>query len=469
MAILKRGGNALSAQDKTDVKTGIDLQNVDNTADASKPVSSAQAAALALKANTSDLGSAAFQSAGAFATAAQGTDSREWTASTVSQAEAEAGTDTTRRAWTAQRVRQAIAAWWTSASTAAGRALVTAADAAAQRTALGLGTAATTAATDYATAAQGAKADSAVQDIGVATAAAAAKATPVDADGFPISDSAAGGALKKATWANFKAALKTYFDTIYQVVLVSGTNIKTINGSSVLGSGDITVFGGGATYEVATFADLPDPTTVTVGRIYTVLAAICTDGVPGIQWASNGTFWAPAGKQVVYRLPAPVDGPTGGVVGHTVLSALTFQAGTLRRVRRLTTSGVILFAGTDTAARTGRTTLGSTGTTSDGSLAQQNSSFAGNTARRAGFRIDNRPTGDTSFGFLHSGGVGQGHFSDVAGTGGTPSPSPAITSPLSNITTPNLITNSVILATIITQAAGTTNTVTLDDYVVTIA
>lgn len=41
-------------------------------------------------------------------------DSREWTAATVDQAEAEAGTATTRRAWTAERVRQAIAAWWSS-------------------------------------------------------------------------------------------------------------------------------------------------------------------------------------------------------------------------------------------------------------------------------------------------------------------------------------------------------------------
>ena len=39
-------------------------------------------------------------------------DSREWTASTISQAEAEAGTATTRRAFTAQRVRQAIVGWW---------------------------------------------------------------------------------------------------------------------------------------------------------------------------------------------------------------------------------------------------------------------------------------------------------------------------------------------------------------------
>lgn len=44
------------------------------------------------------------------------TNSREWTASTVSQAEAEAGTATTRRAWTAQRVWQAIAAWWSASA-----------------------------------------------------------------------------------------------------------------------------------------------------------------------------------------------------------------------------------------------------------------------------------------------------------------------------------------------------------------
>jgi len=39
-------------------------------------------------------------------------DAREWTASTVTQAEAEAGTATTRRAWSAQRIRQAILSWW---------------------------------------------------------------------------------------------------------------------------------------------------------------------------------------------------------------------------------------------------------------------------------------------------------------------------------------------------------------------
>ena len=40
------------------------------------------------------------------------TDAREWSALTVTQAEAEAGTSTARRAFTAQRVAQAILGWW---------------------------------------------------------------------------------------------------------------------------------------------------------------------------------------------------------------------------------------------------------------------------------------------------------------------------------------------------------------------
>jgi hypothetical protein len=49
------------------------------------------------------------------------TNAREWTATTIAQAEAEAGTATTRRAWTAERVRQAIVAWWTALSVPVGK------------------------------------------------------------------------------------------------------------------------------------------------------------------------------------------------------------------------------------------------------------------------------------------------------------------------------------------------------------
>jgi hypothetical protein len=44
---------------------------------------------------------------------------------------------------------------------------------------------------------------------------AVAKTTPVDADIIPLLDSAASNILKKLSWANIKATLKTYFDTLY--------------------------------------------------------------------------------------------------------------------------------------------------------------------------------------------------------------------------------------------------------------
>ena len=54
-----------------------------------------------------------------------------------------------------------------------------------------------------------------VATIGALFSGATGKTTPVDADVVGISDSAAGGILKKLTWANIKATLKAYFDTLY--------------------------------------------------------------------------------------------------------------------------------------------------------------------------------------------------------------------------------------------------------------
>lgn len=50
------------------------------------------------------------------------------------------------------------------------------------------------------------------------THAATAKTTPVDADELPLVDSAASWGLRRLTWANVKATLKTYFDTLYSAV-----------------------------------------------------------------------------------------------------------------------------------------------------------------------------------------------------------------------------------------------------------
>lgn len=51
------------------------------------------------------------------------------------------------------------------------------------------------------------------------------KATPIDADSLPIVDSAASNVLKRLTWANLKATLKTYFDTLY--TKATGAEITT--------------------------------------------------------------------------------------------------------------------------------------------------------------------------------------------------------------------------------------------------
>lgn len=65
------------------------------------------------------------------------------------------------------------------------------------------------------------------------------KTTAIDADSVLLIDSAASDVVKKWTIANIKANLKTYFDTLYQALLVSGTNIKSVNGSSLVGSGNL--------------------------------------------------------------------------------------------------------------------------------------------------------------------------------------------------------------------------------------
>jgi hypothetical protein len=124
-----------------------------------------------------------------------------------------------------------------SDSTATGRAVLTAADPAAARSVIGagtsnfggayvdltgkptLGTAAAAATGDFATAAQGTKADSALQPAAIGVSVQAY-------------------APELSSWSTVAPSAK-------QDTLVSGENIKTVNGSSLLGPGDLVVSGGG--------------------------------------------------------------------------------------------------------------------------------------------------------------------------------------------------------------------------------
>jgi len=199
-----------------------------------------------------------------------------------------------------------------------------------------LGSAAYTAATAYATAAQGTKADGAAQVAG-------------DLGGTPAAPTVPGLAGKQAT-------------------LVSGTNIKTINGSSLLGSGDLVVSGGGGggSYEVNTFADLPSPAAATVGRVYTVLGDVCTGGgAVGTQWASDGTFWRPAGVQVVASLTTQVDGASGGSTSEQFLWSPLFVANALRGCRSIRMQSRWIYSAGTNDTKTHRWRVGTAGTSSD--------------------------------------------------------------------------------------------------------
>lgn len=63
--------------------------------------------------------------------------------------------------------------------------------------------------------------------IGALVNGATDKATPVDADYVGLMDSAASNVLKKLSWANIKATLKTYFDTLYGNVTTTGVQTLT--------------------------------------------------------------------------------------------------------------------------------------------------------------------------------------------------------------------------------------------------
>lgn len=79
-------------------------------------------------------------------------------------------------------------------------------------------------------------------NVGSSIHGTSAKTTPVDADTMPLIDSAASNVLKKVTWANIKATLKTYFDTLYQVagtyLTPSSTNTLTNKTIDANGTGN---------------------------------------------------------------------------------------------------------------------------------------------------------------------------------------------------------------------------------------
>lgn len=104
------------------------------------------------------------------------------------------------------------------------------------------------------------------------------------------------GADIAATYLPIATAL-----TDYQAKLVSGTNIKTLEGQSLLGSGDISLsdIGLGTVYKfkgsVASYSALP--ASPSNGDVYNVESAY-GDYPAGTNWAWNGTTWDALGGSI---------------------------------------------------------------------------------------------------------------------------------------------------------------------------
>lgn len=159
------------------------------------------------------------------------------------------------------------------------------------------------------------------------------KSTPIDADEVPLVDTADTNLLKRVTWANVKATLKAYFDTLYEAVGTAAGAISThaalqtgVHGLAITAAKTLTVTQSLTLSGTdATTMTFPSSTDTVVG-----VAASQTLTTKTISVDSNVISGLAASSFVLSNVSGYLDGsaaqkvvPAGAVVGDSDSQTLT--------------------------------------------------------------------------------------------------------------------------------------------------
>lgn len=150
--------------------------------------------------------------------------------------------------------------------------------------------------------------------------AATSKTTPADADELPILDSSATFGLKKLTWANLKATLKTYFDTLYAPL----ANVSVAGVRQTVQSGSVDTSGFANFVSIGTGLNVNIAATTTPIKVHAAGGAISADRLGTI--SADKTLLLPANStSYIYESVA-----TNGVCtsGSTTLAPIYQFGGT---------------------------------------------------------------------------------------------------------------------------------------------
>lgn len=227
------------------------------------------------------------------------------------------------------------------------------------------------------------------------------KTTPVDADLISLSDSASSFGIKKLTWANIKATLKTYFDTLYITLLGDQTISGTKTFTSKILSPDLSYKNTAITITSWSYSG----TTITLNvASHTFISGdyIEVSGLTSTTYPANGIYLVTSvtSTTIVFTLSATPTG-TAGVSSATVKGYATINGQIVSQNSQVVNVSASRLIGTTYSNTTGKTirvlvscltTTGGTISASVGGILIQGSTASGGNYSFIAFDV---PTGNS--------------------------------------------------------------------------